>query len=377
VNILFLDQFSDMGGAQRCLVDLLPAIRERGWTAHLAIPGKGALYEHCRPYCESIEHLPCGPFHSGEKQISDLARFACQLPSQARAISGRIKALNIDLIYVNGPRVLPAATLTNRRLPIVFHAHSRVTQSIASTLLARCLHRPNTTVIASSAFVADLLRKDVARERLHVVYNGVAASGVLTRVHPGPIRIGIIGRIAPEKGQLEFVRAARLVLQNRRDCEFVICGATMFSRPGYDAEVRAAADGLPIEFLGWRDDVSTVLATLDLLAVPSGPNEATTRTILEAYSTGIPVVAFRSGGIPEVVEHGRTGWLIDPSPEALAAKLADLIANPHQLREVGGRAREVWREKYTLDRYQTEVVSILERHHQRTPFQSVGMRTPA
>jgi glycosyltransferase involved in cell wall biosynthesis len=151
----------------------------------------------------------------------------------------------------------------------------------------------------------------------------------------------------------------------------------MFSRPGYDLEVRAAADGLPVEFLGWRDDVSTVLANLDVLAVPSGPNEATTRTILEAYSAGIPVVAFRSGGIPEVVEHGRTGWLIDPSPEALAAKLVDLIANPNQLRDAGGRAREIWREKYTLERYQTEVLSILERHHHRTPFQSVGMRTPA
>jgi glycosyltransferase involved in cell wall biosynthesis len=272
---------------------------------------------------------------------------------------------------------MPAATLTNRGVPIVFHAHSRVTQRISSTLLARCLHRPNTTVIASSAFVADLLRKDVARERLHVVYNGVAACRESARVHAGPIRIGIIGRIAPEKGQLEFVRAARLVRQHARDCEFVLCGSPMFSRPGYDLEVRAAADGLPVEFLGWRDDVSTVLANLDVLAVPSGPNEATTRTILEAYSAGIPVVAFRSGGIPEVVEHGRTGWLIDPSPEALAAKLVDLIANPNQLRDAGGRAREIWREKYTLERYQTEVLSILERHHHRTPFQSVGMRTPA
>jgi glycosyltransferase involved in cell wall biosynthesis len=377
VNILFLDQFSDMGGAQRCLVELLPAIRERGWTAHLAIPGDGVLRERSRPYCASIESLLCGPFHSGEKQAGDFARFLYQLPSQARTISRMIKARNIDLLYVNGPRLLPAAALANHGLPVVFHAHSRVTQPVASFLAARCLRFRNATVIASSAFVADLLRDHVSRDRLHVVYNGVAGSNVSTRAPRDTFRIGIIGRIAPEKGQLEFARAAKLVLEHARNCEFIVCGAPMFSRAGYDLDVRAAAQGLPIQFLGWRDDIADVLAGLDVLAVPSGPNEATTRTILEAYSTGVPVVAFRSGGIPEVVEHGRTGWLVDPTPEALAAKLGELIAHPGQLLDAGQQARRAWRGKYTLDRYQNEVVSILDRHHQRTPFQSAGTRTPA
>ena len=366
-----------MGGAQRCLVDLLPAIKERGWSAHLAIPGEGALNEQSRPYCASIENLPCGPFHSGEKRGTDFGRFLYQLPSQARIISRIVQERNIDLLYVNGPRLLPAAALANHGLPIVFHAHSRVTQPVASTLVTRCLVYRNATVIASSGFVADLLRSRVSQDRLHVVYNGVDAISTSARTSGRPVRIGIIGRIAPEKGQLDFVRAAKLLVQRSHNCEFVVCGAPMFSRPGYDAEVRGAAQGLPIQFLGWRDDVADVLAGLDILAVPSGPNEATTRTILEAYSAGVPVVAFRGGGIPEVVEHGRTGWLIDPSPEALAAKFAELIANPTQLRNAGQQAHREWRERFTLERYRKEVVSILERHHQRTPFQSVGIRTPA
>ena len=151
----------------------------------------------------------------------------------------------------------------------------------------------------------------------------------------------------------------------------------MFSGPEYDVEVRAAAEGLPFQFLGWRDDVPAVLSDLDILAVPSGPHEATTRTILEAYAAGIPVVAFRHGGIPEVVTDNRTGWLVDPSPEALATKLSQLIEEPDRLCQVGAQAHQIWRQRYTLERYQKEVVSILERHHQRTPFQRVGTRTPA
>jgi len=377
VNILFLDQFSDMGGAQRCLVDLLPAIRQRGWTVHLAAPGDGALIEQSRPFCASVRNLPCGPFRSGDKRATDLARFFYQLPSQVRVISQTIAAQNIDLLYVNGPRLVPAATLANRGLPVVLHAHSRVTQSFAASLTGRCLKYRNATVLASSAFVAGLLKKHISEDRLHIVYNGVAPMRAIARAQRERVRIGLIGRIAPEKGQLEFVRAARLLLGRGLRCEFVICGAPMFSPPGYDSEVRSAAEGLPVEFLGWRDDVASVLAGLDILAVPSGPNEATTRTILEAYSAGIPVVAFRSGGIPEVVEDGRTGWLTDPTPEALAAKLAELMADPAQLSEAGRRASFAWREKYTIDRYQNEVLSILERHHQRTPAHNVGIRTPA
>jgi glycosyltransferase involved in cell wall biosynthesis len=377
VNILFLDQFSEMGGAQRCLVDLLPAIRERGWYAHLAIPGAGPVYEQSVPFCASIESLPCGPFHSAEKRGGDFARFLYQLPKQIRIISRIVSERHIDLLYVNGPRLLPAAALANRELPFVFHAHSRVTQRIASAVATRSLQHRNATVIASSAFVGDLLSPHIPKDRLHIVYNGVAAMRPIARHPRNRIRIGIIGRIAPEKGQLEFVRAAKLVLERTRGCEFVVCGAPMFTRPGYDAEVRTAAQGVPIKFLGWRDDIATVLADLDVLAVPSGPHEATTRTILEAYSAGVPVVAFRSGGIPEVVEHSRTGWLTDATPQALADVFVELIANPARLEAAGEHALRGWREKYKLERYQNEVISILERHHQRTPLHNAGIKTPA
>ena len=378
LNILFLDQFSEMGGAQRCLADLLPAIARRGWRAHLAIPGNGALVEFGRLYRASVHTLPCGPYHSGQKRLTDAARFAAQLPSQARTIARIVHEHRIDLLYVNGPRLLPAVTLASRRLPLVFHAHSRVSQKSVAGLVSLCLRRRNTSVIANCNFVAEPLR---LHREVRVIYNGVAD---LSR-HPGSrgsMRFGIIGRIAPEKGQLEFVEAARMLAAGASGCSFMVCGAPLFSEPEYAARVHAAAEGLPMEFLGWRDDISAVLADLDLLVVPSSPIEATSRVILEAYSAGVPVVAFRRGGIPEVVEHGRTGWLVDPTPEALASRLRELLANPGQLRSTSLQARAAWQEKYTIERYQNEVVGILERFDpapkdQRTPLHSAGASTRA
>ena len=169
-------------------------------------------------------------------------------------------------------------------------------------------------MIAACRFVLQPLASVVNAGRSRVIYNGVAPVECVRRRRSDnePWRVGVIGRIAPEKGQLEFVQAARLILAQRR-CEFVVCGDALFSSAQYSRRVREEAEGLPIEFTGWRDDIRNVLSTLDLVVVPSAAVEATTRVILEAFSAGVPVVAFRSGGIPEIVEDGVTGMLSAPT----------------------------------------------------------------
>ena len=79
--------------------------------------------------------------------------------------------------------------------------------------------------------------------------------------------------------------------------------------------------------------------------------------VIEAFATRVPVVAFVSGGIPEIVVHNTTGFLIEPpTGEALAAKLATLLDEPGELSATAGRAHEAWKEQFTLERYQREVL---------------------
>src|SRR6202041_3471375 len=102
-------------------------------------------------------------------------------------------------------------------------------------------------------------------------------------------------------GQREFVEAARIIHSRMPEARFAIYGETMFASHDYEREVRAAAAGLPIEFAGWASNVYDALARMDVLLVPSKPHEATTRVILEAFAAGVSVIAFPSGGIPEVL----------------------------------------------------------------------------
>ncbi|MEO8025562.1 MAG: glycosyltransferase family 4 protein [Bryobacteraceae bacterium] len=346
MRILFLDQFSDLGGAQCCLLDLLPAILERGWTPRVALPGPGLLAEKLRALRIPVEFTGFAPLHSGFKTLAD----ALRLGNNSLALARRLD-WEADLVYVNGPRLLPAVALAKPYAPVVFHAHSHLTKGYVSRVAGWAIRRTRAGVIANCESVAKPLRKYAP---VDVVFNGVEEHAVSAAPPSRPPRIGVIGRIAPEKGQLEFVRAARLL----PECRFVIYGARLFSDPSYEERVRAEAAGLPVEFAGWRDDMRAVVASLDLIVVPSSGLEATTRVILEAFSAGKLVLAAAAGGIPEIVEDGVTGFLTPSnSPEELAAGIRRALSELPG--PVGANARHAWEQHFRIGRFQHDVCRLL------------------
>ena len=176
-------------------------------------------------------------------------------------------------------------------------------------------------------------------------------------------RIGCVGRISPEKGQLDFVKAAARIHSAVPDTRFVVVGSALFddeAARAYDRQVREAAAGLPVEFTGWVDDVYTVLEKLDLLLVPSRWDEPNPRVILEAFAAGVPVIAFARGGIPEIIEHGRTGFLCSDT-ESMAAQAVDLFQTGQRLGEVAAAAHELWRTQFTRERWQEQMIAAIER----------------
>jgi glycosyltransferase involved in cell wall biosynthesis len=219
--------------------------------------------------------------------------------------------------------------------------------------------------VASCRLVAAPLLRYSGDRGIRVVYNGVRRMSLPARSPAmGEFRIGVIGRISPEKGQADFLRAARILHTASPRCRFLICGAPLFSNPAamrYCAALEALAESLPVEFSGWTEDVEGALATLDLLAVPSTAIDATPRVILEAFAAGVPVVAFASGGIPEMVEQGATGFLVEErSPKALAFAMLDALESPGRRREVADRARAKARTEFSLERYRAQMIEVVE-----------------
>ena len=369
MKILFIDQYAQLGGAQQCLLDVLPPVAASGHSARLCLPEPGPFSQRAEATGAEVFFAPFGDYSSTRKTLSETPRYVADSLPVANALEAGIQDDRPDLLYVNGPRPLPASAWAARRQgsPLIFHCHHRISQSSAIRLTNVALRINRTHLIACCRFAAEPVQAAVGKERFHLVYNGVRGPDPVEEpVHaPKQRRIGVIGRIAPEKGQIEFVDAARLVTRQFPDCRFVICGEPLFADltvEKFAREVRRRAQGLPIEFLGWRDDVYSVIANLDLVVVPSVREPATTRVILEAFACGVPVVAFQNGGIGEILIHNETGVLVkDHGAEALAAAIVALLqAGDSELNRLGANGRQEWRRRFTVERFQQDVLAVID-----------------
>lgn len=360
MRILLLDQFSELGGAQRGLLEAAEGFLARGWELHAAVPG-GELAERLRSVNARVTPIPCGPYNSVRKTGGDLLRFARHFRAQATAIERIVETNGIDALYVNGPRVVPAAAWARRGHPVVFHSHSVVTQRAAAQLAGKALQWSGARILVSSHFVSTWLAPYFPAHRIQVIYNGIRDVGLSRRVRPRPTRIGVLGRIAPEKGQLLFVRAARIAANTNPDLTFTIAGGSVFATAGYQDQVRNEA-GSQMRFIGWTENIAEFFDQIDVLVVPSEGVDANPRVIPEAYSAGIPVIAFDSGGIGELLSHDETGILVrERSAQALASAILDAVKRPDNLNRMALNARRRWQERYTLARFQSEVCEALER----------------
>src|ERR1035441_4499986 len=111
MNLLLVDQFSDPGGAQQNLLELLPAIRDAGWRALVGLPGTGELFERVRALGFEAEPIECGPYGSGRKSAADFARFLAGTPRPASQLHRMVRQGGAEPAYLNGRRLLPAAAL--------------------------------------------------------------------------------------------------------------------------------------------------------------------------------------------------------------------------------------------------------------------------
>jgi glycosyltransferase involved in cell wall biosynthesis len=180
---------------------------------------------------------------------------------------------------------------------------------------------------------------------VRVIHNGSPAPNAVTRSDStGRIRIGSVGRLAPEKGLDALVEAMRSL----PECELVMVGEGP-ERAKLEGLVRNHQVGDRVTFAGWVEPPWTDHWAFDVLAMPSLA-EGFPMVIVEAMLVGIPVVATTVGGIPEIVVPGSTGMLVPPRDPGALADALGRVARDGQLRqEMAARCRSVALEKFTAE----------------------------
>ena len=317
-------------------------------------PGDGPLLRFAMSIGCEAETLPLSRYGNGKKSGRDFLTFPGDILRGAWLVRRKGR---FDLIYVNGPRVLPV--VAGMPVPVLFHFHNLPDKRYARMAVRWSLGR-QTAVVSCSEFTAASLRSRRGL-RVKVIYNGVADCGLAARgAGTGCLRVGILGRISREKGHLAFIEAARR-LSNRSRMRFIATGAALFSDPVYARSVHETGAREGVEFPGWADDPAKVLQELDILAVPSAAGEASPRVIMEALSSGTVVVAYPSGGIPELIRNGHDGLLTEAcTSEALAKSIEILAGNPDLRNRLAENGRHTYQTRFTVERFRREVCDEMQ-----------------
>jgi glycosyltransferase involved in cell wall biosynthesis len=174
----------------------------------------------------------------------------------------------------------------------------------------------------------------------------------------GPV-IGSVARLAANRGQEQLVQGFRLLLDDHPGARLLLVGKGE-ARPRLEALVAGIGLQRQVVFVGYRDrDLPAVLDALDVFVLMGAGSDESCRAALEAMAAGKPVVARRVGALPETVADGRSGLLLDDDgPEALAAVLKSLAANPEQARAMGSEGRRRAREDFSPNRHAADTESI-------------------
>lgn len=338
LRILHVDSERPWRGGERQVLELMRRQRATGDDPHLAAPRESAIAQRV-----AAEGFPLHPSPMRGtwdlRSVVSLARLHRALrPDVVHWHAARAHALGAAAsLLAPGP-----ARILSRRVdfPVRGSAGSR-------TLYALPIER----IIAISEGVRDaLVQSGVAPERIRVVPSGIDLAPFEAPfdrdearrrlgLAEGEVLVLQVAALAPHKSQTDFLNAAAGVGASHPGLRFWIAGEGPL-RSKLEAEHRALGLGERFRFLGFRGDVTDLLRAADIFCI-SSYLEGLGTSILDAMAAGLPVVATRVGGIPEVVADEETGLLVAArDPAALGRAIGALADDPVRRAAMGAKGRE-------------------------------------
>jgi glycosyltransferase involved in cell wall biosynthesis len=357
MKILYLITKGERGGAQSHVWTLME--RQRFAKPILALGADGFLGDQARNAGVPVHFIP---------HLVHPIQPVCDLQATFELIR-LIRSERPDLIHAHTAKAgiigRVAGFLTHTPTVYTVHAWSfTAMQSQAMTSMCVWLERGlklmNQTLIDVSRFNFDMAeQKRVAPRDHRIIWNGVpdCPQRATFGKDGGPVKIIMVARLAPPKDHCLLMDALATVPRNWQ-CTFVGSGPD-------DEKIKTHAQALGIDgdirFLGDRDDIPELLADSHLFVLCSN-SESLPISIIEAMRAGLPVLSSAVGGCSELVQDGKTGFLVKPGDvQQLRQRLAHLLASRRLLELFGSEGRARYEEHFGVQGMVNETVAAYAR----------------
>ncbi len=368
MNILQIIPQLEVGGVETGTLDVVQGLVQHGHQA-LVVSSGGALI----PRLEQLggRHVQI-PVHRKDpwtiwravREVADLIEREHVDVIHARS---RVPAI---IGYLAWRRVVRRAALTpgRDRLPVFVttcHGFYRSHWFSFPSTWGRAV------IAVSEAMARHLVERfGVVSEQLRLIPRGVNLAQYpfrdLTRDPPRSTwTIGVVGRLTPIKGHPTLFKAMAAVVKLIPKVLLLVVGDAPPEKGAYEAELRRLVTQLGLEkvvsFVGRRHDIPQLLATMDLVVMPSTYQEGFGRVLIEAGACGVPVIASRVGGVTDVVQDGQTGFLVPPAdPAALSQAIVRLLKDRPLAARLAAAFRRQIEAEFTLEHMVARTLAVYE-----------------
>jgi glycosyltransferase involved in cell wall biosynthesis len=341
-KVVFLDHTATLSGGELALARLLSALDV---NAHVILGEDGPLAVRLRELGATVEVLPFAARELPRERVGAPLATLTSIVYSVR-LARRLRALRPDVVHANSLKSGLYGGVAGRlaRVPVVWHIRDRISDDYLPPRVVRFVRLA--ARVLPSAVIANSETTGATLGVPATIVPSPVVVAPLDRRTNGTFRVGMIGRIAPWKGQHVFLDAFAQAF-GEGDERACVVGAPLFGadEEAYADRLRGLVTELDldgrVEFTGFSHDVASELAHLDVLVHASTLPEPFGQVVVEGMAAGLAVVAANAGGPAEIVETETTGLLYPPGDAvALAAVLRRLAGDAGLRLRLGEAARE-------------------------------------
>ena len=342
-NILLLHSSNDLYGASKIFLQLIDLFISKNFNVHVVLPEEGKLDDHLNKKDITVSYHELGVLR--KKYLSPLGLIN-RLVSNIKAIkflSTYIKDHSIDLVYTNTSTILCGGIAAKKNdIPSLFHVHEIPTgNKLYEFFSGKIINRISSKVLTVSNSVKSHWLKNIDENKIERIYNGIifkkTDSLIKLERNQDDFVITSVARLIPYKGHGYFIDIANELIKKSPKFKFLIVGDTLPSYVSYEKSIKQKVNDLGLEnqikFLGFRNEVSSILKQSDLFIHPAIAPDPLPTVLFESLHNDLPSVATNLGGAIEILDNGNNGLLIPYNDPKKAANLINEYCNNNKLQK--------------------------------------------
>lgn len=370
VKMLVLANSTIWAGAEMFLWRLCRELSGAGMPIVLVAPSEGRLLRRFRELPLEASYV--------QEMGTDVCRIRGTLGTLALAdprgkrktvqLLKRMKELHdCNFVLCQYPREQVLATQAGRALgyQVIWIVHSKLhflcNRLFVNPFLRHAMHAADLAFVVSRSTKEALEQSGFPTEKMCLLPVGIEAPPDLPPRTDGVMRVGVVSRLLHLKGVHYVLKAAPEIIRQFPGVEFLVAGEGRY-RPRLERLVKELGINSSVRFLGFVENPWEVYRQISILVHATfDPGDSMPTSILEAAALGVPSVATRWSGIPEIVRDGETGLLVPVHDQAaLTNAIAQLLGDKQLAARLGGRAREFVLENFTIERTARSFVDRLQ-----------------